>query len=186
MAKRFEGKPCKKCLNTTRYESNRSCVECARAYERKRYSKMSQEELARRYAYAAEYRKDPENRRIAAERTKKWVSENREYVREWHRRYRKENREKVYAWIRSRRAIKNNAPGHHTADDVLAIGERQRWRCAWCGIRCAEDYHVDHVTPLAKGGTNWPDNLCIACPTCNMSKKDKMPHEFAQTMGKLL
>lgn len=158
-AKTFEGKPCKRCLKTTRYESNRACVECARAYDRERYTRMSPEELEKRYAYNAEYRKDPNNRRVAAERTRKWAEENREHVREWHRRYRQENRQKVYAWIRDRRAKKNGAPGRHTADDIQEIGAKQGWRCAWCGDRCGHEYHVDHVIPIAKGGTNGPENL---------------------------
>lgn len=33
--------------------------------------------------------------------------------------------------------------------------------------RCAE---VDHVVPVAQGGTNDPDNLVLACTTCNRKK----------------
>lgn len=186
MAETFEGKPCRRCQGTTRYVSKRTCVACSRAYDKARASRMSEEERARRRAYNAEYRKDPERRRIAAERTRKWVADNREYVKAWHGRYRRENREKVYAWIRARRAQKKKAPGTHTAADIQVIGDRQRWRCAWCSTDCRKAYHVDHIIPLAKGGTNWPDNLCISCPSCNVRKQARLPHEFAQTMGKLL
>jgi len=45
------------------------------------------------------------------------------------------------------------------------------------------DYHVDHRVPIARGGSNGPENLVIACPDCNRRKNAQMPHEFA---GRLL
>lgn len=44
---------------------------------------------------------------------------------------------------------------------------------------------VDHVVPLVKGGSNGPDNLVIACSTCNLRKNDKLPHEWPEG-GRLL
>jgi 5-methylcytosine-specific restriction endonuclease McrA len=37
---------------------------------------------------------------------------------------------------------------------------------------------VDHIIPVAKGGTDDPENLVAACRKCNFSKQDKMPDEF--------
>jgi len=34
-------------------------------------------------------------------------------------------------------------------------------------------FHIDHIVPVAKGGTNKPDNLAFACPFCNENKLDK-------------
>jgi 5-methylcytosine-specific restriction endonuclease McrA len=101
-------------------------------------------------------------------------------------RYRRENPIKTAAQGRTKRARRRNAPGKHTGADVIAIGNHQKWRCAWCRKACRDAYHVDHVVPLAKGGSNWPDNLAISCPTCNMRKKDKLPHEWAAANGRLL
>lgn len=182
----FEGKPCRKCGSTLRYVSKRTCVACSRAYDKARSATMTEEERAKRRAYNASYRDDPERKAKAVERTKAWMEANPERSAEWRKRYREENRQKIYAWIRDRRAKKASAPGRHTAADIEAIGSRQKWKCAWCGCKCEGSYHVDHIIPLAKGGTNWPDNLCISCPTCNLKKKAKLPHEFAQKMGKLL
>lgn len=28
-------------------------------------------------------------------------------------------------------------------------------------------FHIDHIKPVCVGGTNDPDNLRLACPTCN-------------------
>jgi 5-methylcytosine-specific restriction endonuclease McrA len=41
------------------------------------------------------------------------------------------------------------------------------------------------VVPLSRGGSNGPENIVIACPTCNLAKKDKMPHEWPEG-GRLL
>jgi 5-methylcytosine-specific restriction endonuclease McrA len=71
------------------------------------------------------------------------------------------------------------ARGSHTADDIEAIYASQKGRCYWCQERVGKDYHVDHRIPMSRGGTNNPDNIVIACPHCNQSKKDKLPHEWA-------
>lgn len=75
-----------------------------------------------------------------------------------------------------------SATGVHTGDDIAAQYLRQRGRCYWCGERVSKSYHVDHVIPLAKGGSNGPENLVIACPECNRRKCAKMPHEFSDRL----
>lgn len=39
--------------------------------------------------------------------------------------------------------------------------------CGYCSCEL-ESYHVDHILPLAGGGTNNIRNLVIACPACNL------------------
>ena len=83
-----------------------------------------------------------------------------------------------HAWHK-RNARKLCAGGTFTDHDVKRQGECQRWRCWWCGKPCANEYHIDHLVPLARGGHNNPSNIVISCPHCNLSKSDKMPDEFA-------
>ena len=61
----------------------------------------------------------------------------------------------------------------HNAEDVARLFVLQDGSCAYCGI-VLQDYHVDHIVPLARGGGNGPDNICLACPACNLNKKDKL------------
>lgn len=68
--------------------------------------------------------------------------------------------------------------GHFYGPDIIAQGERQGWRCYWCGVDCRTSYHVDHIVPLSKGGMNTADNICIACAPCNLSKGDKMADDW--------
>lgn len=41
---------------------------------------------------------------------------------------------------------------------------------------------VDHVVPLIKGGGNGPENIVVACATCNLKKGAKLPHEFSERL----
>jgi hypothetical protein len=48
-------------------------------------------------------------------------------------------------------------------------------RCRWCGILLTEKTAtIDHIIPLGKGGSNYRDNLTLACHPCNKSKADSL------------
>jgi 5-methylcytosine-specific restriction endonuclease McrA len=34
-------------------------------------------------------------------------------------------------------------------------------------------YHIDHIIPRSKGGTDDKKNLVLSCPTCNMGIRNK-------------
>lgn len=84
---------------------------------------------------------------------------------------------------RHRRALKAGANGTHTAEDIQAQYERQKGKCFYCQKKVGDNYHVDHVTPLSKGGGDGPENLVIACGPCNLAKHAKHPMDFC---GRLL
>ena len=55
-----------------------------------------------------------------------------------------------------------------------AIYEKYKHKCAICGKRTAFDYgEIDHIKPLAKGGSNRPSNLQWLCHRCNKLKGSK-------------
>lgn len=163
---------------------HRPQTDAIRAADNANYHRKASIKAAEKAATKAVYESENADIIAAAAAEKKLADGVRK--RAYMRRYRRENPVKTAAQTRTKKARRRNAPGKHTGADVTSIGNRQKWRCAWCRKPCSADYHVDHIIPLAKGGTNWPNNLCIACPTCNMSKKDRLPHVFAQTMGMLL
>lgn len=145
----------------------------AKGYGRKawRESRESREAAKRRWAekhpdYFLRYREEHK-------------AERKAYNRQWL----ENNRDKKRAKERNRYALEMGANGSHTAADVLAQYERQKGRCFYCKAQVGSDYHVDHVIPLIGGGSNGPENLVIACPTCNKSKGPKHPMEFC---GRLL
>lgn len=66
----------------------------------------------------------------------------------------------------------------HDADVARRrILERDGYACIYCGASIADNptvaFHVDHVVPLARGGTDAIGNLVTACHHCNTSKGDK-------------
>jgi 5-methylcytosine-specific restriction endonuclease McrA len=121
-------------------------------------------QAARRARYAA----NPEQERLANLR---WSAANPEAQR---------------IFKHTRRARERNAGGVWTAEDIDRIGRAQKGKCASCGKRIKKHFHVDHIQPLAKGGTNWPNNLQLLCPPCNLSKNARDPIEYAQSNGLLL
>ncbi len=57
----------------------------------------------------------------------------------------------------------------------LRILQRDGYQCFWCG----EDANTcDHVIPVARGGSDDPDNLVAACKRCNFSRQDRLPEEM--------
>jgi 5-methylcytosine-specific restriction endonuclease McrA len=89
---------------------------------------------------------------------------------------------------RNRLARKRAALGKHTAEDIAAILKAQNHRCAYCRtkLRKGRSTHIDHIIPLARGGSNDRKNLQALCSTCNTTKSAKDPIEFAQELGLLV
>ncbi|MBA3833743.1 MAG: HNH endonuclease [Chthoniobacterales bacterium] len=54
--------------------------------------------------------------------------------------------------------------------------ERDGYSCAYCGSDA--NLHIDHVIPLARGGSNTFDNLVTSCGPCNQSKGTKLLAEW--------
>lgn len=139
-------------------------------------------------AASREYRE--KNAQKVADYGKKYRLENKAGIDKKKREYLDANPERKAAAGRSRRARKRNAEGRHVVADVIAIFEKQRGLCAYCGEKLLRSgprkYHVDHIVPLALGGSNWPSNLQCLCKTCNLSKGAKDPIEWANQKGMLI
>lgn len=110
------------------------------------------------------------------------IDKNRERQREYNRKYRRANPDKEKAKDHCRRARKIESGGRFTSTDIarqrnMQTDKNGKLRCWWCS-KAITDYHIDHRIPLAKGGSNAPDNLCLACPQCNHSKHAKLPSEW--------
>ena len=132
------------------------------AVRRAWYAANRGRECARNLGYAAEHRE--EARRRAAQ----WV---------------RQHPEDHLAHSRNRKARILGNGGTHTAADVRSQYGRQRGRCYWCGKKVPwGKKHVDHVVPLALGGSNGPENLVVSCVRCNARKGAKHPMDFAGRM----
>lgn len=145
------------------------------------------------------------NREAISARDAEYKKANRETIAVWMAGYQKSNREKIaarkaehyaantekfIAYSRNRRARVRSAEGSHNSADVRAIFEKQQGLCANCETKLfksgKQKFHVDHIMPLALGGSNWPANLQCLCPACNLSKCAKHPDDWAKEQGRLL
>lgn len=178
------------------------CKECRAAYQRE-YRARTREERA---AYDRRYYE--ENRERILEQHREYYEANREQLTDWQNRYVEENAGQVAAYKHRhyeenreryaernrrwklanpdalkakeavRRALKRGAGGSFDAEDLQAMYEDQGGLCAYCECELNGDYHVDHMTPLIRGGSNGWENLAITCPTCNLRKNRKTVEEF--------
>lgn len=95
------------------------------------------------------------------------------------------NRDRYNSYGQVHRAKKLAVGGVYTDEDVGRIRKAQRGRCAVCREKLTR-YHVDHITPLAAGGTNEARNIQLLCPSCNVRKFKTDPIVFMQRRGFLL
>jgi 5-methylcytosine-specific restriction endonuclease McrA len=123
------------------------------------------------------YRPDPEKERL---RRARWRAANPD-------KYREGKRQRKNAHKHRRRAQTKGANGRFTATCVKDILTQQRHKCAYCRTSIKKARHLDHIVPLALGGTNDRQNIQGLCPDCNISKGAMDPIAFArQEFGLLL
>lgn len=130
-----------------------------------------------------------------------WQAANREKVIDYRSAYYAKNREKVIAaaaaWRaanpekrriqRQNRKARKRANGGKLSSDLSAnLFKLQRGKCTCCGLPLGDNYHLDHVIPLALGGANEDSNIQLLRAECNLKKSSKHPVDFMQSRGFLL
>lgn len=141
-----------------------------------------------------------------------WCARNREYVNERAKKYRplqlalqakyraedpEKFRAKSRAWRKkyperarvsdaNKKAMRKRAEGKFTRADITKLMSLQKAKCIYCPRSLKNKFHIDHIHPLSKGGSNWPHNLQLLCEPCNMRKHATDPIVFAQRLGRLL
>jgi 5-methylcytosine-specific restriction endonuclease McrA len=178
------GRACKRGHFAERYASTGQCVSClsVQAAEWSVVNRDRRNEVSRSWRR----RNKPKIHAIA----RKWYEGDPARVaarKMRHARWRRLNPDKAAVIERRRRAREAAADGDHTVEDVLRILEMQRWSCAYCpkDLRKAKP-HIDHIIPLARGGSNDRANLQALCQPCNNRKWAKDPIDFAREIGLLI
>ena len=171
--------------------NRQKAIEKSRNYyqtNKERLSKQNQEWREAHKAKTSEYGRDwySRNRARVLDMARKYRTANREKISAKDRRYKQANPERIRANNVKRKAVKRNAEGHFTPADIRALLKAQRGRCVYCQADIIDCYTVDHMTPLSRGGSNWPDNLQLLCVSCNSSKHDKTHDEYLSYLASSL
>lgn len=61
-----------------------------------------------------------------------------------------------------------------TPYDIVILFVSQQGTCALCSVDLlVHRFHVDHITPLSKGGRDELNNKQLLCPECNVKKGNR-------------
>jgi len=113
-----------------------------------------------------------QNQEKSKQISRNWKANNKERKKEVDKKWTQDNPEKVRERDRRRRARKYNAVQNAiitvTHEDIELLKQAFSQSCVYCGSK--EKLTIDHVIPLAKGGTHELKNLLPCCRSCNSSK----------------
>jgi hypothetical protein len=104
-----------------------------------------------------------------------YYENNKEAVIAQATKWQKDNPEAVQVRNNKRRARELALGGSYTKAEATKLYEDQDGFCAGCNADLSFEKHLDHIMPLALGGSNSIENLQWLCPFCNLSKNAKHP-----------
>lgn len=167
------------------------CIECKTQYKQEWYADHGNEakEYSRQYykehiEYYLQYSK--EHQIYDPEYMRQYYVKNKDRLLDANRRWRKDNVDKIKLYRQSKRVrvmrkiyninrkiAKLNAEGTHTKNDIADMLLFFDNKCAYTGMALEEKYHIDHIVPLSKGGTNYIWNIVPSNSSPNESKGAK-------------
>jgi 5-methylcytosine-specific restriction endonuclease McrA len=107
---------------------------------------------------------------------KRWQEENEEQFLATRKKWRQDNKEYLRVHCINRR--RKLAEGSLSKNIVETLMEKQKGICTCCLKPLNGDYHIDHIIPVAKGGSNTDENVQLLHSRCNMIKNDRWPWEL--------
>jgi 5-methylcytosine-specific restriction endonuclease McrA len=171
---------CKTCSNATslawRTKNSERVAQNKLAYQQTNRAVLTQK--------SAQWR--TENPERFLQQVAAWRAANPEKIKAANAAFRLNNPEARKTHHQNRRARKKLAGGKLSSGLVRKLFDLQRGKCACCKQPLGNDYHLDHIFPLALGGSNTDYNMQLLRARCNMEKKAKHPVDFMQQRGYLL
>lgn len=79
----------------------------------------------------------------------------------------------------ARRRVRLSLAGGETSAAVIEqMVMDQDNKCAYCAEELVEQFHIEHMIPVSRGGNGDWTNIAITCQACNLSKGNKTLEEF--------
>lgn len=119
------------------------------------------------------------NKEYCKEHQRKWREDNRDKVREYKAKWKRENKAKVAQIVANRRAI---TIGAFLEDvDRELVYNRDGRICGICKnvvLDFKNDFELDHIIPLSRGGKHSYCNTQTSHSRCNHKKSDRLMEEL--------
>lgn len=196
---RYESGNCKPCIISRRKAHREANLEIEKEKARKRMAawraanpEKSKQRQVEFYARNADRIKERQAKLYAAdpvkfrERKNRRYAEKTEIVKGYVAKWKANNKDACRAHDLNRRANKLNNGGKLSKEIVEKLMKLQRGKCACCHLPLGDDFHIDHIMPLSRGGENTDQNVQLLRSKCNLQKNAKHPVDFMQQRGFLL
>lgn len=158
---------CKTCYNKEWRAKNPEKVKEEKKRHNNKYPEKVKEDSRRRFKIY--YAKCPEKRK---ENNRKYYAKNSEKVKGYVKKYRQTFMGRL---IIKQKNIKRRGNGSIKTSTIEQIINENILKygvitCEKCKKQCFDNYHIDHIVPVSKGGNNSYNNLQILCAKCNLEK----------------
>ena len=115
-----------------------------------------------------------------------WRAANGDKIKAYAANYRAANLEPRRLHQQNRRSRARGAGGKLSKELPAKLFSLQKGMCPCCKQPLGDNYHLDHIMPLALGGSNTDDNMQLLRAICNQKKRAAHPVDFMQGRGFLL
>lgn len=207
---------CKKCCDVTERYASGICKNCSKKYDatpNRKAKQAARNATSEAKSYDAarnateqrkEYRKEYNSRPEVKELSRKYnlTLARKEYISKYRAEYRKSQKgketESAYRATKKRKESQLIHQANRIARQKMSAGDLskglfdklmilQKGKCACCRADLKKvKTHLDHIMPIAKGGSNTDNNIQLLCQPCNNRKSAKHPIDFMQSRGFLL
>jgi 5-methylcytosine-specific restriction endonuclease McrA len=194
---------CKKCqIETERYESGGHCKICRAKYRdanrekakqhyknnfetyAKKQKDYKQKNLEKIKARNIQHRKDNIEKFKIKDAT--YYEKNKNKIKESQSIYYEKHKKEFLIRNHNRRVKQIGNGGVLSKGIEKQLFALQKGKCPCCKKNLDNKFHLDHIVPIALGGTNTDDNVQLLHAGCNLKKKAKHPIDFMQSLGFLL
>jgi 5-methylcytosine-specific restriction endonuclease McrA len=157
------------------------------SYKRYRLNNLEERRAVGRDWYAHNRQKvakhKTKHRKHIAARNAQWFQKNKEHRRVIAAQWRAKNKALVAHYARTRRARHNNQFGDVSKNIIAILLRSQKRLCPCCLRLLNNDYELDHVIPLSRGGRHDDHNLQLVHLSCNRKKSSKTMKEFLRDLA---